>query len=160
MVFSLSKRGDGPRVLQKTSSAGVPYIAVLASTAVGFLTTALNYFAPDEVFSFLLASSGAVALLVYLAIAISQLKLRKKMQAAGQPIAFKMWLFPWLSYLVIACILSILTVMLILPEHRMEVIATGALTISIVCIGLIFNSRKSTLPDVEMARKAPGSIST
>ncbi|MNT08212.1 GABA permease [compost metagenome] len=152
MVYSLSKRGDGPRVLQKTSSSGVPYIAVLASTAVGFLTTALNYFAPNEVFSFLLASSGAVALLVYLVIAVSQLVLRKKMNASRQPIAFKMWFFPWLSYLVIACILSILVVMLILPQHRMEVVATGALTLSIVCMGAIFNSRKKTVQAVDIAR--------
>ncbi|MGY2258808.1 GABA permease [Pseudomonas sp. SDO55104_S430] len=151
MVYSLSKRGDGPRVLQKTSSSGVPFIAVLASTAVGFLTTALNYFAPDEVFSFLLATSGAVALLVYLVIAVSQLVLRKKMNASGQPIAFKMWFYPWLSYLVIAAILSILAVMLILPGHRMEVIATGALTLSIVCIGAIFNAGKKTVPNVEMS---------
>lgn len=148
MVYSLSKRGDGPQVLQKTSGSGVPYVAVLASTAVGFLTTALNYFAPDEVFSFLLASSGAVALLVYLVIAVSQLVLRKKMNASGQPIIFKMWLFPWLSYLVIACILSILVVMLILPEHRMEVVATGALTVSIICIGAIFNVRRPTAQTV------------
>lgn len=51
------------------SSAGVPFVAVMAST-YRYFTTALNYFAPDEVFSFLLASSGAVALLVYLAIAV------------------------------------------------------------------------------------------
>ena len=151
MVFSLSKRGDGPRVLQKTSASGVPYFAVLASTAVGFLTTALNYFAPNEVFSFLLASSGAVALLVYLAIAVSQLILRKKMNASGQPIAFKMWFYPWLSYLVILSILSILVVMLILPQHRMEVIATGALTLSIICMGAIFNAKKSTLQKAELA---------
>ncbi|MGV8919329.1 MAG: GABA permease [Pseudomonas sp.] len=145
MVYSLSKRGDGPRLLQKTSSSGVPYLAVLTSTAVGFLTTALNYFAPNQVFSFLLASSGAVALLVYLAIAVSQLILRKKMNASGQPIAFKMWFFPWLSYLVIVCIVSILVVMLILPEHRMEVLATGALTVSIICMGAIFNGQKKAL---------------
>ena len=151
MVYSLSKRGDGPQVLQKTSSSGVPYVAVLTSTAVGFMTTALNYFAPNEVFAFLLASSGAVALLVYLVIAVSQLILRKKMNAAGQPVVFKMWFYPWLSYLVIFCILSILIVMLVLPEHRMEVIATGALTLSIVCMGSIFNGKKSTQRKVETA---------
>lgn len=151
MVYSLSRRGDGPRVLQRTSSSGVPYVAVVASTVVGFLTTALNYFAPDEVFSFLLASSGAVALLVYLAIAISQLLLRKKMETQREPIAFKMWLFPWLSYLVILSILSILVVMLILPEHRMEVLATGALTLSIVCLSAIFSTRKNALAHTKTA---------
>jgi GABA permease len=62
-----------------------------------------------------------------------------------------MWFYPWLSYLVIFCILSILIVMLILPEHRMEVIATGALTLSIVCMSAIFNARKSTVRNAELA---------
>jgi len=145
MVYSLGKRGDGPRFLQKTNASGVPCIAVLASTAVGFLTTALNYFAPEQVFSFLLASSGAVALLVYLAIALSQLVLRKRMQASGEPIVFGMWLFPWLSYAVILSILSILLVMLVLPEHRMEVVATGGLTLSIICMSAIFSGRRQAV---------------
>ncbi|MNR47813.1 GABA permease [compost metagenome] len=62
-----------------------------------------------------------------------------------------MWFYPWLSYLVIASILSILVVMLILPQHRMEVIATGALTLSIICMGAIFNAKKSTLQKAELA---------
>ena len=148
MVYSLSRRGDGPAVLQRTSSAGVPFVAVMASTAVGFLTTALNYFAPDEVFSFLLASSGAVALLVYLAIAVSQLILRKQMARRGEVMAFKMWLFPWLSYLVVASIIGILAMMLIMPGHRMEVMTTGALAIAIVCMSSIFSPRKRPLPRV------------
>ena len=151
MVYSLGKRGDGPRMLQRTSSAGVPWFAVLASTAVGFLTTALNYFAPGEVFSFLLASSGAVALLVYLVIAVSQLLLRKKMDMQGTPIDFKMWLFPWLSYLVILSIVSILVVMLVLPQHRMEVLATGGLTLFIICMSAVFSARKSVVQRTQTA---------
>jgi GABA permease len=151
MVYSLGKRGDGPRMLQRTSSAGVPWFAVLASTAVGFLTTALNYFAPGEVFSFLLASSGAVALLVYLVIAVSQLLLRKKMDMQGTPIDFKMWLFPWLSYLVILSIVSILVVMLVLPQHRMEVLATGGLTLFIICMSAVFSVRKSVVQRTQTA---------
>ena len=56
---------------------------MLASTAVGFLTTIVNYFAPEKVFTFLLASSGAVALLVYLVIAVAQLRMRKQLQASA-----------------------------------------------------------------------------
>ncbi len=44
------------------SSGGVPYMAVLGSTVVGFLTILLNYFAPEKIFSFLLATSGAISL--------------------------------------------------------------------------------------------------
>ncbi|MHC3967745.1 GABA permease, partial [Pseudomonas aeruginosa] len=100
MVFSLAKRGDAPSVLKLTNTAHVPRPAVLASTAVGFLTTIVNYFAPEKVFTFLLASSGAVALLVCLVIAVAQLRMRKQLQASGQPIEFRMWLYPWLTWAV------------------------------------------------------------
>ncbi|AOE82938.1 GABA permease [Pseudomonas sp. TCU-HL1] len=150
MVFSLSKRGDAPRLLQKTSPKAVPYAAVLASTAVGFLTTIINYFAPEKVFAFLLASSGAVALLVYLVIAISQLRMRRQLVASGKPLEFSMWLYPWLTWLVILFILSVLGIMLAMPDHRAELLATGMLTVVIVCLGLL-DSRKGRARQV-----APG----
>ena len=62
----------------RTTGNGVPRVAVLASTAFGFLTVIANYLFPDEVFAALLATSGAVALLVYLVIAVSQLRLRRR----------------------------------------------------------------------------------
>ncbi|MCO2345003.1 GABA permease [Pseudomonas aeruginosa] len=125
MVFSLAKRG--------------------ASTAVGFLTTIVNYFAPEKVFTFLLASSGAVALLVYLVIAVAQLRMRKQLQASGQPIEFRMWLYPWLTWAVILFIVAALSIMLIMPEHRHEVFATALLTIFTVCLGLLNARRKPRL---------------
>ncbi|MCO3494196.1 amino acid permease [Pseudomonas aeruginosa] len=128
-----------------TSSRMVLRPAVLASTAVGFLTTIVNYFAPEKVFTFLLASSGAVALLVYLVIAVAQLRMRKQLQASGQPIEFRMWLYPWLTWAVILFIVAALSIMLILPEHRHEVFATALLTIFTVCLGLLNARRKPRL---------------
>ena len=141
----MAKRGDAPSVLKLTNTAHVPRPAVLASTAVGFLTTIVNYFAPEKVFTFLLASSGAVALLVYLVIAVAQLRMRKQLQASGQPIEFRMWLYPWLTWAVILFIVAALSIMLIMPEHRHEVFATALLTIFTVCLGLLNARRKPRL---------------
>ncbi|MCO2957047.1 GABA permease [Pseudomonas aeruginosa] len=124
MVFSLAKRGDAPSVLKLTNTAHVPRPAVLAST---------------------LASSGAVALLVYLVIAVAQLRMRKQLQASGQPIEFRMWLYPWLTWAVILFIVAALSIMLIMPEHRHEVFATALLTIFTVCLGLLNARRKPRL---------------
>ncbi|STI87821.1 gamma-aminobutyrate transporter [Escherichia coli] len=52
-------------------------MAVLLSTGAAFLTVVVNYYAPAKVFKFLIDSSGAIALLVYLVIAVSQLRMRK-----------------------------------------------------------------------------------
>ena len=140
MVYSLSKRCEAPSFLQRTSKVGVPRAAVIASTAIGLMTTALNFFAPSAVFAFLLASSGAIALLVYLVIAVSQLRMRSQLHKDNAQIKFKMWLFPWLTWLVIVFIVFALGVMLVMPAHRSEVMATGGLTLGIVLLG-IFNAR-------------------
>ncbi|NBA96076.1 GABA permease [Pseudomonas sp. R5(2019)] len=137
MVYSLSKRNEAPGFLQRTSSAGVPRAAVIASTAIGIATTALNFFAPSEVFAFLLASSGAIALLVYLVIAFSQLRMRAKLEKSNARIEFRMWLFPWLTWLVIAFIIFALGVMIAMPAHRNEVLSTAALTIVIIALSLM-----------------------
>ncbi|TDF79999.1 GABA permease [Pseudomonas sp. H9] len=137
MLFSLSKRGDAPAVAQRTTSSGTPYVAVVLSTAAAFLTVIANYVAPAAVFEFLLASSGAIALLVYLVIAVSQLRMRRQRMARGEKIAFKMWLFPGLTWATIAFIVAILTVMLIRPDHRIEIVATGLLSIAVVAAGLL-----------------------
>lgn len=150
MLFSLAKRGDAPEVLKLTSTTHVPRPAVLASTAVGFLTTILNYFAPEKVFSFLLASSGAVALLVYLVIAVSQLRMRRQLLDSGQHIEFRMWLYPWLTWAVILFIVIALGIMLIMPERRIEVLATAVLTALTVCLGR-FNERRKPRTDEGLA---------
>ncbi|MFK0087143.1 GABA permease [Pseudomonas sp. NPDC090755] len=137
MLFSLSKRGDAPAMAQRTTSSGTPYVAVVLSTAAAFLTVIANYLAPAAVFEFLLASSGAIALLVYLVIAVSQLRMRRQRMARGEKIAFKMWLFPGLTWATILFIVAILTVMFVRPDHRIEIIATALLSIAVVAAGLL-----------------------
>ncbi|MNH45293.1 GABA permease [compost metagenome] len=57
--------------------------------------------------------------------------------ARGEKIAFKMWLFPGLTWATIVFIVGILTVMLIRPDHRIEIVATGLLSIAVVAAGLL-----------------------
>ena len=142
MLFSLGKRGDAPAVSKRTNTAGTPYWAVILSTAAAFLAVFANYVAPAAVFEFLLASSGAIALLVYLVIAISQLRMRHKRMAAGETITYRMWLFPGLTYAVIVFIVGVLSIMLFQPEHRVEIIATGLLSILVVATGLLVARRR------------------
>ena len=70
MLFSLSKRGDAPAAAKRTNASGTPYWAVMMSTGAAFVAVFANYVAPAAVFEFLLASSGAIALLVYLVIGL------------------------------------------------------------------------------------------
>ena len=127
---------------KRTNTSGTPYWAVILSTAAAFLAVFANYVAPAAVFNFLLASSGAIALLVYLVIAVSQLRMRQKRTAAGEKIAFRMWLFPGLTYAVIVFIVGVLTIMLVQEGHRMEIVATGLLSMVVIAAGLLVARRR------------------
>jgi len=142
MLFSLGRRGDAPAVSKRTNKSGTPYWAVMLSTGAAFLAVFANYVAPAAVFEFLLASSGAIALLVYLVIAVSQLRMRQKRTAAGAKIVFKMWLFPGLTYAVMVFSVGTLTIMLFQEAHRVEIIATGVLSLLVVAAGLLVSSRR------------------
>ncbi|MGC6371021.1 GABA permease [Pseudomonas sp. K2I15] len=142
MMFSLGRRGDAPAVSKITNKSGTPYWAVMLSTGAAFLAVFANYVAPAAVFEFLLASSGAIALLVYLVIAVSQLRMRQKRTEAGEKIAFKMWLFPGLTYAVIVFIVGVLTIMLFQEAHQVEIMATGVLSLLVIAAGLIVSRRR------------------
>ena len=143
MVYSLSRRGDAPACAQVTSRSGTPIVAVLLSTGAAFLAVIANYLVPAKVFGFLMASSGAIALLVYLVIAISQLRLRKRLTAQGKTLSYRMWLFPWLTWGVILFIISVLVLMLFRPDHRLEVVSTMVLAVFVVCSGLLITRRRA-----------------
>lgn len=107
MLFTLSTRGDAPAGWAKISQRGVPRSAVVASTIVGFLTVGLNYIAPDTVFLFLVNTSGAIALFVWLVIATSQLVLRRRMDKTEvDKLSLTMWAFPYLTWFSIASIVA------------------------------------------------------
>jgi GABA permease len=65
--------------------------------------------APGSVFTFLLNSSGAIVLFVYLLIALSQIVLRYK--TPPEKLRVKMWFFPVLSILTLLAIVGVLVQM-------------------------------------------------
>ncbi|WP_236168789.1 GABA permease [Pseudomonas atacamensis] len=154
MLYSLGRRGDAPPALKVTSAAGVPRAAVIASTVIGAGVTLLSYFMPAGLFQFLLASSGAIALLVYLVIAISQLRMRRRLEREKVEMTLRMWLFPWLTWLVIAFICAALAVMMITPEHRLEVTSTIGLALLISFVGLISSRQHGPAGRVAAVSKA------
>lgn len=143
MMFSLSKRGNAPSFIQKVNNQKIPVYAVLLSTVVAFICTFANYAAPAKVFSFLLDTSGEIALLVYLVIAFSQLRMRKQLMMQNKTIRMKMWLYPYLTWGVIGFIISALIIMAFDPKYINEIISTGSLALIVVIIGIICTRNKT-----------------
>ncbi|GAB2919682.1 amino acid permease [Streptomyces heilongjiangensis] len=113
MAFSLGRRGDAPVPFARTTGRGVPRAAILASVVFGFVAVAFNYLWPDTVFQFLLNSSGAIALFVWLVICFSQLRMRRIIQReTPDRLVVRMWLYPYLTWATIAMITFVLCYML------------------------------------------------
>src|SRR3954451_18636737 len=98
MTFVLARRGDAPAWMTAVNKRGVPARAILAATSIGYLSVIASAVSPDGVFKFLLNTSGAVALFIYLLIAVSQLVLRRRLEReAPERLKVRMWAYPWLT---------------------------------------------------------------
>jgi GABA permease len=109
MLFVLAARREAPPQLVRLSRRGVPYVAIMFSSTVGFLCVLMAWLAPRTVFLFLLNSSGAIILFVYWLIALSQIILRRRTPSENLPV--KMWFFPLLSILTLIGITAVLVQM-------------------------------------------------
>src|SRR6185436_3456272 len=120
MLFVLAARREAPAQLVAVTRRGVPAAAILASSVVGLLCVIAAAVSPDTIFAFLLNSSGAIILFVYLLIAISQIVLRYR--TPDSQLRVKMWLFPVLSILTAVAIVGILVQMGLSADIRSQLI--------------------------------------
>src|ERR1700678_1164691 len=112
VLFILAERGDAPQSLVKLNARRVPVGSVLIGALAGFLGIIAATQAPQVVFDFLVSSSGAVIVFVYMAICVAQITLRRRREREGLPApVVSMWLFPYLSFAAIAAMGGVLVAM-------------------------------------------------
>ncbi|MFC9732790.1 amino acid permease [Streptomyces roseolus] len=135
MVFSLAERGEAPKGLLKVSAGGVPRRAVLASVAFGFVSVLLNLKWPDSVFLYMLNAVGAVLLFVWALIAVSQLRLRPRIEReAPETLTLRMWGFPWLTWTALAAMGAVLVLMLTDDGARPQVLWSAGATAAVLLV--------------------------
>ena len=122
IAYSLVARGLGPKALGRVSG-GVPRIAVLVSCGLGFGCVVLSYRRPDDVFAWLLNMIGAVVLVVWILVAVSHLRLRRSRSV------------PVLTWVALAGMAAILVLMAREPGTRVQLYATGAMTLVLAGAG-------------------------
>ncbi|GGU74565.1 gamma-aminobutyrate:proton symporter (AAT family) [Streptomyces cavourensis] len=147
MAFSLGERGDAPKSFAKVNKRGVPQAAILSSVVFGFVAVFFNYQWPDTVFQFLLNSSGAVALFVWLVICFTQLRMRAIiLRESPGKLVVRMWLFPYLTWATIAMISFVLVYMLTDDTAREQVVLSLLVAALVVGISLVreVRSRKAS----------------
>src|SRR5450631_3555717 len=120
VLFILAEHGDAPKGLVKLNARKVPVGSVLMGSVAGFLGI-LAATEAKGVFDFLVSSSGALAVYIYMAIAAAQITLRKRRERDGEPLPpVMMWLFPWLSYAAIAGMGAVLIAMAFTPGLQQD----------------------------------------
>ncbi len=141
VLFVLAGKGDAPRWLVKTNSRQVPSRSVLLASIAGFAGVLAAILSPSLVFAFLLNASGALIIYIYLAIAVSQIRVRRQAEREGRQSPLRMWLFPWLSYLAIAGMIAVLVAMAITPGRAIE-FWTSVISVAVALAAYVFVRRR------------------
>ena len=117
VLFALAARGDAPAALVKLNHRGVPVRSVLMGSVAGLAGIAAATISPQVVFAFLVNASGALVVLIYMIIALAQIKLRRARSAAEQEaLPVQMWLYPYASFLAVAGMAVVLLAMASTPS--------------------------------------------
>ena len=140
MMFELARRGDAPAIFVRVSANQVPRLGILLGGGAGFLAALASIISPDRVFLFLINTSGAIILFIYLLIAAGQIRMRQRLERQGERLRLKMWLFPGLSYAVIAGIVAVLVLMAFTPDQFVQVALSA---VSVVFILVAFFIRRA-----------------
>ena len=151
MVFSLAEKGEAPKAFLKLNKKGAPVNAILTATFFSYIAVIMNYVSPDKVFMFLLSSCSAITLILYLIIAFSQLKMRRKMEKENpELLKVKMWLFPYLTYFTILVITALLIAMFFIESMRSQILFT-CIVVPVVMIFYLVTQKKKSLNPVDEA---------
>jgi GABA permease len=132
VLFVLAAHGDAPDSMVSLSSRRVPVRAILLGSAFGYCAVIASVVSPTRVFAFLVNASGALMLIIYLLLAFSQWRMRRRLEALDPArLSVRMWGFPWLTWLVIVAIIAILLSMLWQQSTASELYS------SLVCVSIV-----------------------
>lgn len=154
MLHELARRGDAPRLFAATSGRRVPRLGILFGTAAGFGAALASIVSPNGVFLFLVNTSGAIILFIYAIIALAEIRFRQGLERQGARLEVRMWLFPWLSWAVIAGIGAVLAVLAFTPGQKPQLVLSG-LSVVVALLALALRRLVGRDPAIETSGAAP-----
>ncbi|WP_347305162.1 amino acid permease [Corynebacterium sp. SA-MJD20WY100] len=161
MMHSLAARGEAPKLFTKTNAKGVPTNAIALSVALSVVMVILNYADTGWLLTFMLNAAGASLLIVWVFIAVSQLRLRRQLEAI-HPLPIRMWAFPYLTWFALAIFVALAVLMLSDASARVQLVCAAAM-FAILTVASIINAKvrgisptaRLPLPDTAHASDAP-----
>ena len=124
MIYALSKRGHAPSRMRRLTNHSVPYQATLFSAAALLFTVVLNYVMPESVFIMITSISTFCFIYIWAIIVICHLKYRKTNPELAKQSTFRMPLYPFMNYLILAFFVFILVVLALQSDTRIALMFT------------------------------------
>jgi len=140
MLYELGRSGDGPSFLTRTAANQTPIVGVLVACAAGAAATLGQLFLRADVFTLLASSTGAIGLFIAILTVLAQITQRRRFEADGVAMPVKVWLFPWLSYLMIVGLVGVFLLIALAPGQAPSLLLSG-LTLCAVFAGLAVRRR-------------------
>ncbi|MDR9855089.1 amino acid permease [Paenibacillus sp. VCA1] len=141
MLYSMAAAGEAPKGLAKTNRKGSPVNTLLLCAVLLLAGAMLGIFAQDQLFRVLMAVPGFVVLLVWICIALSQIKLRKTYPAKP---TFKVWGYPYVTGFAVLCLAVIAAFFVVDQQNRLSIgICLAVLLLLIIWAFVKFRGKRA-----------------
>ena len=134
MMYSLAKDKNAPESLAKLNRRKVPSNALFFSTVIILIAVVLNYVMPEGVFILITSISTVCFIYIWGIIVISHLKYRKKRPDLAKVNKFKLPLYPFSNYLILAFLAFVLVVLALAEDTRVALFVTPVWFILLIII--------------------------
>lgn len=143
MVFSMAKDRNAPESLARLNGRKVPSNALFFSTLVILVAIILNYVMPEGVFTLITSVSTVCFIFVWGIMVICHLKYRRTQPGIASRSHFKLPLYPFSNYLILAFLAFVLVVLALAEDTRVALFVTPVWFILMAVIYL-FQKRRAT----------------
>ncbi|MCY8040976.1 amino acid permease [Bacillus spizizenii] len=134
MVYSLAKDNNAPESMAKLTPRKVPRNALFFSAIVILIGVTLNYIMPEGVFTLITSISTVCFIYIWGITVICHMKYRKTRPELAKTNKFKLPLYPFTNYLILAFLAFILVVLALAQDTRISLFVTPVWFILLIVI--------------------------
>lgn len=141
MMYALAKDNHAPAPFKKLTSHKVPSNALFFSTIVILISVVLNYVIPEGVFTLITSIATVCFIFIWGITVISHMRYRKTRPDLAKASTFKLPLYPYTNYLILAFLAFIVVVLGLAEDTRIALFVTPIWFIALIIIFKIREKR-------------------
>ncbi|MFJ1447863.1 amino acid permease [Bacillus halotolerans] len=134
MVYSLAKDKNAPESMAKLTPRKVPRNALFFSAIVILIGVTLNYIMPEGVFTLITSISTVCFIYIWGITVICHMKYRKTRPELAKANKFKLPLYPFTNYLILAFLAFVLVVLALAQDTRVSLFVTPVWFVLLIVI--------------------------